>query len=420
MGRLGALALGVATDAARGALRRAANGGVEPLLFNAANAERLRSTLAELRGAALKLGQLISLEGEDLLPPELASILASLRDQADAMTAQELDGVLRAELGGEWRSRFTEFDPEPLAAASIGQVHAAVAADGRDLALKVQYPGVEKSIDGDVSNLAALLRLLRVLPPELEIKELVPEIRRELKREADYEREAANTERFRALVEDDPVVFVPRVHRDLSTRRVLALDRVWALPIEDLRGSEHPTERRDRLATALMRLVFRELFEFRFMQTDPNFANYLFEPKQERVALLDFGSARSFPKRFSAAYARLVRAATEGESADVLAAGEALGFLRGDEGGLGHKTFIEIARLFAEPLGAAGPYDFAGSDLARRLRETSLIAYRKRWLSRPPTETLFLHRKLVGSFLLCAHIGARVDAGALYREWLRG
>ena len=421
MGRLGSMLAGIAGEAALEAVRRATSGvtGQGSVLLTPANAERLAGTLSELRGAALKLGQLVSLQGEDLLPPELAAILGGLRDRAQHMPSDQLAQVLAAELGADWPARFREFDDEPIAAASIGQVHGAEAADGRDLALKIQYPGVASSIDADVDNLIALLRVARMLPPELDSRTLATELKRELRREADYVREADNTERFARLVADDERVFVPAVHRDLCTKRVLALERVWALPIEDLRGREHPSERRDRLAEALLRLVMRELFEFRFMQTDPNFANYLYEPKRERVALLDFGAARSFPRAFTRDYRALVVAACEGDASDVVEAGTRIGFLRGDEGGRGRAAFVEIARLFSEPLHAAGPYDFALSDLGLRLREASLPAYRNQWLPRPPVATLFLHRKLAGSFLLCAHVGARVDCRPLYAEHVR-
>jgi len=420
VGRLGSMLAGIAGDAALEALRRAAGRGDEgALVLNASNARRLADTLGELRGAAMKLGQLLSLQGQDLLPPEVTAIVGSLRSQAVTMPREQLHGVLRAELGDDWSARFAEFDDEPLAAASIGQVHAAETTDGRDLAIKVQYPGVAESIPSDVDSLGVILRLARILPPELDIPRVLADLKRELAFEADYEREAANTERYRALVEDDPGVFVPRVHADLSTRRVLATDRVYALPIDDLRSPEHPQERKDRLGDQLLRLVLRELFEFRFMQTDPNFANYLYEPKQERVALLDFGAAREFDVRFTEGYRALIIAIVEGERADLLRVGRDLGFLKGGEPPSAVAAFEKLCSLVAEPLRASGPYDFAQSDLSRRVRDHGFGVFIHERLPQPPTETMFLHRKLAGSFLLCAHIGARVDGRGLYRSVVR-
>jgi predicted unusual protein kinase regulating ubiquinone biosynthesis (AarF/ABC1/UbiB family) len=421
LGRLGSLVAEIAGDVAREqvslAVRRGAQeGGV---LLNAARAERLGATLAELRGAALKLGQLVSLQGEDLMPAELVSALARLRDQADAMPQADVERTLGAELGASWTERFREFDWEPIAAASIGQVHAAESADGRDLAVKIQYPGVAESIEGDVRSLIAILRMTRLLPRGLDADALARELADALAREADYESEAESTLRYRSLLDGDTRFHVPRAHPDLSTRRVLALDRVWGLPIEDLRGAEHSASRRDELAGALVGLVLRELFEFHFMQTDPNFGNYLYEPKDGRVALLDFGAAQEISEEFADVYRGLVRAACEGEAGDVLEGGQRAGFLTGEEGGRGREAFLAIARLFAEPLRTRGPYDFAASDLGVRLRQRSVEAYRNEWLPRPPVRTLMLHRKLAGSFLLCAHLGARVDCHALYRAHLR-
>ncbi len=416
--RLGSMLAGIAGETALEALRRALGSGERdaPVVLTRANARRVVDTLADLRGAAMKLGQLLSLHGEELLPAGLTEILQTLQNQAHLMPEAQLRGVLARELGSDWAGRFAEFDFEPLAAASIGQVHAAEATDGRDLAVKLQYPGVERSIDADVDNLALLLRLLRLLPTELDFQRLAPVLKRELRREADYRLEAENTDRYRRMVGEDPGVLVPRVHRDLSTRRVLATDRVRALPIEDLRSPEHPPERRDAVAEKLLRLVFRELFEFRTVQTDPNFANYLYEPKQERVALLDFGSVRSFSKRFVEAYRRLVVATVERDATRQLALGAELGFLRGSESIDAREAFVRLCEGVAEPLRTPGPYDFAASDLSLRVRDLGVAVYTSRGLPQPPAELLFLHRKLGGSYLLLAHLGARVDCRAIYEE----
>jgi len=327
--------------------------------------------------------------------------------------------VLADELGPDWEDRFTEFDFEPIAAASIGQVHAAEATDGRDLALKLQYPGVSRSISSDVDNLAVLLRVSRILPGDVDFEALIPEIKRELRNEANYRREADNTERYRRLVADDPTVVVPRVHHDLSTRHVLATDRIAALPIEDLRSPEHPPELRNRMGRRLVNLVFRELFRFRFMQTDPNFANYLFEPQKQRIALLDFGATRRFTRDFIELYRRLIVAAVEREQRDLVEVATQLGFLRPNESLDLHLAFADMCELFAEPLRHPGAYDFAESDLALRVRDRGLELLGEYRFIQPPPESLFLHRKLGGSFLLCAHIGASVDCHELYCQLVR-
>ncbi|HKC49756.1 MAG TPA: AarF/ABC1/UbiB kinase family protein [Myxococcota bacterium] len=417
--RLAGMLAGIAGESALEALRRVAGAGERDssILLTSANARRVADTLADLRGAAMKLGQLLSLQGDDLLSPALRETLASLQSHAHFMPEAQVRQVLAHELGREWKPRFAAFDFEPLAAASIGQVHAATARDGRDLALKLQYPGVERSIDGDVDNLALLLRALRLVPAGLDLDSVLPELKEELRREADYGREARSQEQYRALVGDDPGVLVPRVYADLSTHRVLASDRVRALPIEDLRSPAHPQRLRDEIGAKLLRLVFRELFEFRFVQTDPNFGNYLYEPKHERVALLDFGSVRSFSRHFTDHYRDLIAATIAGEPTDVEERGRELGLLRGDESEEALTAFANLSMRVAEPLAQAGPYDFGAAQLAREVRELGVEAYTRRGLHAPPTELIFLHRKLAGTYLLLAHIGARVDCGRMFEEF---
>jgi predicted unusual protein kinase regulating ubiquinone biosynthesis (AarF/ABC1/UbiB family) len=249
---------GIAGETALEALRRLGGGGEEgSVVLTRANAQRVTDTLSNLRGAAMKLGQMLSLHGDDLLPPEFVQILSAVRNQAHFMPEDQVRAVLVRELGADWESKFAEFDFEPLAAASIGQVHDARGPDGAELALKIQYPGVDRSIGSDVDNLAVLLRVTRLLPAELELDPLLEEVKQELKREADYRREADNTERYGELCRDEPAVLVPGVHRSLSSRRVLATDRVFGLPIEDLRSPEHSQERRDRIGERLLGLVLR-------------------------------------------------------------------------------------------------------------------------------------------------------------------
>jgi predicted unusual protein kinase regulating ubiquinone biosynthesis (AarF/ABC1/UbiB family) len=153
--------------------------------LNARNARKLAESLSHLRGAAMKVGQLLSLQGEDLLPPEFVEALAILRAGANPMPVAQLRRLLGREYGRGWTRYFAEFDFEPIAAASIGQVHRAITVDGRVLALKIQYPGVGHSINSDVDNVAVLLRLVNLLPVDLDVAGLVAEAKRQLHQEAD-------------------------------------------------------------------------------------------------------------------------------------------------------------------------------------------------------------------------------------------
>ena len=412
----GEFALGGAVER----VRRALGGGhpeLASVFLSTGAAEGLARRLARMRGAAMKLGQLLSLEGDQLLPAEFADALAVLRASADAMPASQVRRVLGREYGKGWEARFRRFDFEPVAAASIGQVHRALTVDGRDLALKIQYPGVAGSIDDDVDNLATFLRLARVLPLDLDVDALASEAKRQLRREADYRTEAANLRRYAALVADEPAVRLPGVHDDLSTTRILALDFLEGEPIEAL-GDHRQTER-DALGALLHRLVLRELFEFHFMQTDPNFANYRLETASGRLVLFDFGAAQEVPAALAARYARLFRAALARDREGLLAASLELGFARAGDPPHRVQGLLDLILLVCEPLRHHGVYDFARSDLASRARDAGFeLAFGRGFLRPPPPETLFLHRKLAGTFFLCARLRARVDVRSVLEPFL--
>jgi predicted unusual protein kinase regulating ubiquinone biosynthesis (AarF/ABC1/UbiB family) len=407
----GELAVGGALEGLRRlAQQRPASG---PRMLSAANAERLAGRLAQLRGAAMKLGQMLSLQGEDVLPPEFARALAGLRAEAAPMPVEQLRRVLGREYGKGWERRFARFDWEPIAAASIGQVHRARTRDGRELALKIQYPGVARSIASDVDNVAALLRLFNLLPFDVDVAGIVAEAKRQLLQEADYLAEAGFLEHYAQLVADVPLLIVPRLHRDFTTTRVMAMDYVEGEPLESLAATGVPQAQRDAAGTLLERLLFRELFEFRVMQTDPNFANYLVQPGG-RMVLLDFGATRAFSVQFVANFARITRAVIDDEPDTIARYALAIGYITVDDPPERVRAAVDVIRLVCEPLRQRGLYDFATSDLPSRARALGFeLAVRRGLLRAPPPETMFLHRKLVGSFLLLAKIGARVDAHGL-------
>ena len=387
------------------------------MLLTPANARRVADQLATMRGAAMKVGQILSMDTGDFLPRELADILARLRSDARYMPVAQLRKVMDQAYGEDWEGVFYGFEMKPLAAASIGQVHRAVAPDGRAIVLKVQYPGVAASIDSDVDNIATLLRMSGLLPAELDIKPLLEDAKRQLKDEADYHKEADFLQAFGDLLAEDERFLVPHVLPELTRKTVLAMTYVAGKPIETI--VDLPQAERDRVMSALVELMFLELFELRMVQTDPNFANYQYRQKSGQIVLLDFGATRRFRAGFVNNYRKLLAAALVGNRDKVVAAADRIGYAMGDDDSEYRELVLELFLLALEPMRHEGPYDFARSDMARRMSELAeeVSEYRDFWRA-PPTDAMYFHRKLGGMFLLASRVKARVDVNGLIRRWL--
>ena len=405
----GQLATGVAGGVLGEGLRRLAKGErpqLSDLLLTPANAMRVTEQLSRLRGAAMKLGQMLSLDAGDLLPPELTAILARLREDGHVMPAGQLQKVLSTAWGADWRQNFAQFDIVPIAAASIGQVHRARLKDGRELAIKVQYPGVRASIDADIDNVATLLRISGLLPAGLDIAPLLAEAKRQLHEEADYTREAAMMRRYGALLAGDERFAVPQPHDALVTPDVLPMDFIAGSPIEAL--AQAPG--RQAALQALLVLVLAELFDFGLMQTDPNFANYRWAAGTGKIVLLDFGAARDVAPGVVQGYRRLLTAGLDRDPASIKAALLAMGFA---SPALLARHGATIDRMIGVLLAhvAAHPENFPFSDrsfVARLRAEAAGIGADRSVWTIPPAETLLVQRKISGMALLCVRLGAEM------------
>ena len=405
----GQMAGGVAGGMLAEGVRRLASGErprLSDLLLTPGNAMRVTDQLSRLRGAAMKLGQMISMDAGDILPGELTAILAQLRDTAHFMPAAQLNQVLAGEWGADWRRQFAHFEARPIAAASIGQVHRAVLPDGQVLAVKVQYPGVARSIDADVDNVASLLRLSGMLPDRLAIGPLLSEAKRQLHEEADYVREAEQMRRYRTMLAGDPSFVVPSPVDALSRKQILAMEFAPGEPIETLQVA--PQAVRDRTMTALLGLVLRELFAFGYMQTDPNFANYRWQADTGRIVLLDFGAARAVPSKTVEAYRRLMRAGLADDRDAVLSALIEVGFISTATLQRHRRTIDDMVDLTLGRVGRPGAFDFSDRSFVGPLLRQSetIIADRGAWHV-PPANTLFVQRKISGMALLAIRMQAR-------------
>ena len=321
-------------------LRAGKRPNARDMLLTPGNARRVAEQLATMRGAAMKVGQILSMDTGEFLPRELADILARLRSDARYMPPQQLQRAMTEAYGADWESLFYGFDMKPLAAASIGQVHKTLSPDGREIVLKVQYPGVAASIDSDVDNIASLLRLSGLLPEDLDIQPLLEDAKEQLKDEADYHKEAKFLEAFGDLLREDERFVVPEVLPELTQRNVLAMTYVSGSPIDTV--IDQPQEERDRVMSTLIELMLMELFELRMVQTDPNFANYQYRATTGEIVLLDFGATRRFKAAFVNNYKKMAAAAIAGDAEKMAAAAQRLGYAMGDANSEYRELVLEL------------------------------------------------------------------------------
>lgn len=456
----GGLGVGLVTGAAAEVFRRAVGASTDSsgtdstsssnvvssrgstVFITDANATRLANTLSRMRGAALKLGQMLSIQDDSVIPPTLARALERVRQSADRMPTSQLHQTLASGLGSTWRDRLVSFDDVPIAAASIGQVHRAVihrslasnlpslASDSKsqtadfqsekdviDIVFKIQYPGVAQSIHSDVNTLRRLLRVGNMVPDSYYVNEALQVAEEELSRECDYNMEGANQAKYRQLVLKDSTLcskfYVPMVFETLSTPRILASEFVSGVPIDQL--SDAPKHVRDRVASDMMVLTVRELFIFKFQQSDPNWSNYLYDTSSGVINLIDFGAARDYSDRFLVGYLSLIQACATEDSQGILHWSKKLGFLTGEETREMLDAHIAASLAVGEPFRSAGGFDFTSSDIPKRTAKFGRVMLNFR-LTPPPKEAYSLHRRLSGAFLLCTKLRATVDARQILRD----
>ena len=380
----------------------------QALLLTPQNAKRFADHLAQMRGAAMKVGQLLSMDAGDLLPEELTLILSQLRSQGKSMPLNQLVGVLEKDWGDDWQDQFTQFSFYPIAAASIGQVHEAHTQDGRHLALKIQYPGIKTTIDSDVDNLSSLLKLSRLIPKTVDLQPILKEAKLQLHAEADYQYESDCLTRYKTHLTNDSRFLIPNVHPELTSESILAMDFVQGVAIE---SREHAAQQeRNAIMQALFELLFKEMFEFKLVQTDPNFANYQYNPQTQQVVLLDFGATRHYSDLISKGYLKLIRGAIANNPAEIEAAAMQIGFFSETILPQQKDAVIELFQQACEPIVFTGEFDFGQSDLPARIKDKGMaLSMELDYWHTPPADALFFHRKLGGLYLLAAKLKAQVN-----------
>jgi predicted unusual protein kinase regulating ubiquinone biosynthesis (AarF/ABC1/UbiB family) len=362
-------------------------------------AQRIVKDLGNLKGAAMKLGQVLALEARDYFPEEICQIFDQLQSQASSFDFTVIDNVLRNELGHSYKD-LTWISQAPLAAASIGQVHRAKSGD-LDLAIKIQYPGVKESIPSDLQALNGVLKALTVLMrKEYDLSGILNEFATIFIQETDYLKEAQYAQDFARHAQSVEQLIIPRVHSQYSTDKVLTMDFQTGLTLTEWINQDNPDKAlREYYGKLILELYTYEFCEWGLVQTDPNLGNFLFRPQEKKLVLLDFGATKSYDAQFRHIYAKLVLAAIENNEKDIIRFGEELDLLDPRESVETKKIFQTMMTESMRPMSVL-VYDFQDETylqnmkiLTRRL--TLALKY-----SAPPKNLIFLHRKLSGIFFM--------------------
>jgi len=304
----GGMALKLGANLAKSAINDIGRGqapSIRSMLLSTKNFEDITSSLAHMRGAAMKLGQLMSMDDSDLLPPDFVAILARLRASGYAMPSKQLRWVMNENWGSGWLKKFRNFDVRPFAAASIGQVHRGILLDGRKVAIKIQFPNIKKSIKSDVNNLRLMAHASGMVPKNLDFEYYLGVCQAQLISETDYLREAKYMQTFAHLAQSEACIAVPNVVVDFSTPEILTMSFEEGCEFDSI---EHfaPIDR-EHIAYLLVTWTIREIFEFQLVQTDPNFANFRYDTDARQLKLLDFGATVILPHSVLETYQELLQ-----------------------------------------------------------------------------------------------------------------
>ena len=428
--RVGGLVTG---QGLRWAGMRTANRVRTPARAAAAQSERtaalvhqLVDQLGQMRGAAMKVGQMISMVEFDGLPEderdELQRKLAALRDDVPPVPFVRLERLMRQEFGGPLERVFSDFDERAFAAASIGQVHRATTVDGDDVVVKIQYPGVAEAVETDLRNAMLLLPLVKRLAPGLDASALAAEMRERIGEELDYELEAQNQRRIERLMRGHPFIGVPRVHTDLSTRRVLVSEYIEGERFEAVRRADEA--QRDRYGEIVFRFYFGLLYSDRIALGDPHPGNYLLRP-DGGVGFLDYGLLRDADVARVAGERAIALAVRDGDAAALKAALLAGGYLpAGRADAVDADWALGLMRMAIKWYAVPGVRRFS-PDHARRGRDRERPDSEQRAATKTqvnqftlPPESILIRRMHGIVAVVLGQLRAGADWGAIAAEYL--
>jgi predicted unusual protein kinase regulating ubiquinone biosynthesis (AarF/ABC1/UbiB family) len=384
-----------------------------------ATAEDLVETLGRLKGTSMKLGQLASFIDAGVLPADVRdmyqNVLGSLRDAAPPMKRQLVGEVFRHEFGADPEQLFATFSEEPLAAASLGQVHLATTKEGQDVAVKVQYPGIEDAIRSDLAVTAAVKPLMPLLAPGLDAADALEEMRARMLEECDYLLEAENMDTLADRYEDHPFVWVPRSVPELSTERILTMGRATGRPFAEIVQADQAE--RDRVGEMLFRFYYGSLYRYGFTSADPHPGNYFLMDggpngiKGGKMAFFDFGLACNLDMRMMPYLYGAFLALRDGDVQGVFRNAVSMRYVTKPQQ-IDPQRFYDWVRLVLDPIAEDRDYTFTRDFIAERT--ATMLDPRNPWWSflrqlNLPRWAILLYRLELGLFAVLAQLGATAN-----------
>ncbi len=375
-------------------------------------------SLKTLRGAAMKFGQLVSLDDSLVLSPELAQIFAQLRADGYAMPPKQLKSVLTAQWGAGWHRQFARFDPVPFAAASIGQVHRAQLHDGRDVAVKVQFPDVDRTLHGDLASLRRILKTSHLLPKGFDLEYYMDLCTDQLVQETDYQREADNIARMRRLFAGHRGVIIPQVMQDLSTPAILTMTYEQGHDLSHLR--DMPMGQRGAIARILLDVVLAEIFDHGFVQSDPNLANFKVSMDGTSLILLDFGSCVTVHPDTGRLYRDMAAAVVARNRAQLWDVFDRAGLFPADLTPADRDWIADVMDTALGDVSDQGWVNFATAQVFDHLDVNDIARYSRMVpAGRVAGDFIFIQRKLAGLVFFLRSLGGDVPILPLVSKHLR-
>lgn len=376
-------------------------------LISKKNVTATVDTLKNLRGAAMKFGQLLSLDETVILSPDLAAIFAQLQSSGYSMTPSQLKKVLNHNWGDDWLKHFKYFDVRPFAAASIGQVHKATLKSGEVVAIKVQFPGVKQSIDSDLATLKFIMKTSGMLPENFPLEHYLSQCGDLLKRETNYELEAENINLFSGFLNGSKVIHVPKVYNKLSTDQTLTMSFLEGRELSNI--MEFDQSARDEISLNLIELLFNEIFNFKMVQTDPNLANFLLTRGGKSICILDFGACCRVSEDTHRLYKELLSVALSLDLNCIKSFLQEKNFIPQETSMAGTKFLENIISVTINELSKDETFDFQKSKVFQLIVQENLNLY----FDLIPSSVLgsdfiFIQRKIFGLILFFRSIGTKL------------